>query len=84
MAAVFASDELNILGYNRTLKANGLSGSDILKKIEEAGFSIEKLSKGEFPSEKRSFSMYLDNAWYKQFSRAALPEPGCASSIISG
>ena len=65
MAAVFASDELNILGYNRTLKANGLSGSDILKKIEEASFSIEKLSKGEFPSEKRSFSMYLDNAWYK-------------------
>lgn len=65
MAAVFASDELNILGYNRTLKANGLSGSDILKKIEEAGFSIEKLSKGNFPSEKRSFSMYLDNAWYK-------------------
>ena len=65
MAAVFASDELNILGYNRTLKANGLSGSDILKKIEEAGFSIEKLSKGEFPSEKRSFSMYLDKTWYK-------------------
>ena len=52
------------MGYNRTFKANGLSGNDILKRIEEAGFSIEKLSKGEL-SEKRSFSMYLDNAWYK-------------------
>lgn len=84
MAAVFASDELNILGYNRTLKANGLSVSEILKRIEEAGFTIEKLSKGQFPGEKRSFSMYIENEWYTIKAKdVAIPDDVVESLDVS-
>lgn len=67
MAVLFPDHELKIFDYNRVVKdLNGISHVDFIKKVEEAGFVLEKKGEGLYaPEAKHTFAMYLDGSWYK-------------------
>jgi len=65
MAVHFPASQLTIIDYNRVVKdLNGLSKSDLIKKLE-VGFNVEKKGKDEYkPNILHNFSMYIDKEWY--------------------
>ena len=64
LSVFFAEEELRILDYNRVVKdLNGLSEEDFLDKVSHSYF-ISELPSAIHPSEKGSFTMYLNNRWY--------------------
>lgn len=66
LAVLFPTDELEIMDYNRVISdLNGLSSNELMAKLGE-NFVIEKQGGGAYkPTEKHSFGMLLDGAWYK-------------------
>ena len=65
LAVIFPDEQLKIIDYNRVVKdLNGLSSTELLKKLEEA-FVVEKKGAEIYtPSKLHNFSMYLDGTWY--------------------
>lgn len=65
LAVHFPDNQLQIIDYNRTVKdLNGLTPSEILKKLEE-GFFVEEKGENIYKPEKiHNFSMYLDGKWF--------------------
>lgn len=65
MAVHFPASQLTIIDYNRVVKdLNGLSNSELLKKLEQ-GFVIEEKETTIYkPIKLHNFSMYLDGKWY--------------------
>ncbi len=65
MAAIFPSDQLTVLDYNRVVKdLNGLSVDEFMKELEKS-FNISKMEGIYHPEKKHEFSMYLEGSWYK-------------------
>lgn len=66
MSVIFPDNQLKIIDYNRVVKdLNGLSETELLKKLEES-FDIKEMGSEIFkPSKLHEFSMYLDGKWYK-------------------
>jgi uncharacterized protein (DUF1015 family) len=65
MAVHFPASQLTIIDYNRVVKdMNGLSKSDLIKKLE-VGFIVENKGNEEYkPNKLHNFSMYIDKEWY--------------------
>ncbi|MBE6740674.1 MAG: DUF1015 domain-containing protein [Ruminococcaceae bacterium] len=64
LAVAFPDEELAIMDYNRVVKdLNGLSKEEYFEKISEK-FAVSKLEGQLKPSEKHSFSMYIDGEWF--------------------
>jgi uncharacterized protein (DUF1015 family) len=65
LSAVFAENELRILGYHRLIKTlNGLTESDIITRCKNQ-FSINKSTAPVLPTNKGQFGMYLNETWYE-------------------
>lgn len=66
LCALFASDELRIMDYNRVVKdLNGYSKEEFLKKVGERFLVEEKGTEPVQPEKKGVFGMYLDTTWYR-------------------
>lgn len=65
LSVIFPDDELEILSYNRVVKdLYGLSTEQFIQHVEEQ-FTIEKTSSEAFePTEKGTFTMFLEGKWY--------------------
>lgn len=65
LSVLFPSDELAIMDYNRVVTdLNGLTKEEFFEKISER-FVLGAPQKAAIrPSERHTFSMYLDGAWY--------------------
>ena len=65
LAVTFPASQLKIIDYNRVVKdLNGLTGEELIAKLEES-FVVE--CKGEeiyTPAALHNFAMYLDGKWY--------------------
>ena len=66
LSVLFPHDQLMILDYNRVVKdLNGHSKDGFLNEVAKV-FEIENMGAEPFkPSEKATFGMYLEGAWYK-------------------
>lgn len=66
LAVLFPTDELEIMDYNRVIAdLNGLSEQEFFERLREVA-EIEKQGTDACkPTEKHTFGMYLDGAWYK-------------------
>lgn len=74
LSVLFPDDELMIMPYNRVVKdLNGLSESEFIKAIENAGFEVRKMEKDSYdtsvdtsvsPKQKAEFTMFLAGEWY--------------------
>jgi len=64
LAVAFPDEELAIMDYNRVVKdLNGLSKEEFFNKIKEK-FELSPLSSQTKPSERHTFSMYIEKQWY--------------------
>jgi uncharacterized protein (DUF1015 family) len=64
LAVAFPDEELAIMDYNRVVKdLNGLSKEEFFEKIGEK-FEVSPLSSQTKPSERHTFSMYIDREWF--------------------
>jgi uncharacterized protein (DUF1015 family) len=61
LAVLFPADQLKILPYNRIVHELKMSKEDFINKVK-VNFQIEEGT--PTPSEKKTFSMYIDNKWY--------------------
>jgi uncharacterized protein (DUF1015 family) len=65
MAAIFPSNQLKILDYNRVVKdLNGLSTEEFLDKLKKI-FDITEVQDSYAPKGKHYFGMYLAGKWYE-------------------
>lgn len=66
MAVCFPASQLTIIDYNRVVRdLNGMSATEFLVALEK-DFIVEKKGTEIFkPSELHTFSLYLENNWYK-------------------
>lgn len=65
LTTLFASDQLNILPYNRVVTdLNDLSEEVFLEKLNR-DFSVQKLAKPYSPEDPHNLGMYLGGNWYK-------------------
>lgn len=86
MAVVFPDKDLKIFDYNRVIKDTfGLTTEELIKKIEDAGFEVEKKGKDIYtPERKHAFGMYLERNWYKLTAKKAIiPEDAIGSLDVS-
>lgn len=67
MAVAFPGNQLNVFDYNRVVKdLNGNTPEELIKKIESAGFKVEKIgNEATYPEGKHVFTMALEDSWYK-------------------
>lgn len=67
MGAIFPSDQMLILDYNRAIKdLNGLTEDQFYDALRQAGFQVERLgSEPEYPKNIGEYSMVMDDTWYK-------------------
>jgi len=69
LTTLFPSNQLHIMDYNRVIKdLNGLSVTDLLKKLEEK-FILEKKDSAYRPEALHDFGLYFSNQWYKLTAR---------------
>ena len=65
LSVIFPHDEVKILGYNRVIKdLAGLNKDQFLRLIQNS-FTLIPLSERQIPGNQYTFSMYLNNKWYK-------------------
>ncbi len=86
MAVVFPDKDLKIFDYNRVIKDTfGLTAEELIKKIEDAGFEVEKKGKDIYtPERKHAFGMFLERNWYKLTAKKAIiPEDAIGSLDVS-
>lgn len=74
MAVLFPEHDLRVFDYNRVVKdLNGYTEEQLLNKIEEAGFEVEKLGqKASYPDHKHVFTMFLGDSWYRLAAKEAI------------
>jgi uncharacterized protein (DUF1015 family) len=66
LTVAFPSNQLRILDYNRVIKdLNHLNKEEFIKKLEEKFIIENKRNIMYKPEAIHTFSMYLDNEWYK-------------------
>ena len=64
LSVFFAEEELHIMDYNRVVKdLNGFTSEEYLEKMKEY-FHVTKIECAQPPTEKGSFTMFLDDQWY--------------------
>lgn len=65
LSVLFPDEELYIMDYNRVVKdLNGMTKEQFLQKMQKI-FFVTPAAEGETkPTEKRTFTMYLDETWY--------------------
>jgi uncharacterized protein (DUF1015 family) len=69
LTTLFPANQLHIMDYNRVVKdLNGLTATDLLKKLEER-FSVEKKDKAYRPEALHNFGLYIGGQWYKLTSK---------------
>lgn len=69
LAAIFPSDQLRILDYNRVVRdLNGYSAAGLLAKIGER-FAVEECGGPVKPERKHVFGMFLDGRWHRLTAR---------------
>lgn len=69
LTTLFPANQLKIMDYNRVVKdLNGLSETDLLKKVEEK-FDVTEVDEAYKPEALHTFGMYLNNKWYKLVSK---------------
>jgi len=86
MAVVFPDKDLKIFDYNRVIKDTfGLKAEELVNKIEDAGFEVEKKGKKIYaPESKHTFGMYLEGNWYKLTAKKVIiPEDAIGSLDVS-
>ena len=65
LSVIFPHDEVQILGYNRVIKdLAGLTKDQFIRLIQNS-FTLIPLSKRQIPGNRYTFSVYLNNKWYK-------------------
>ena len=65
LSVIFPHDEVQILDYNRVIKdLAGLTEEQFLRLIQNS-FTLIPLSERQIPGNQYTFSMYLNNKWYK-------------------
>ncbi len=67
MAAIFPSEEMLILDFNRAVTdLNGLSKAELLEKLRAASFETECVGNAPYrPAARGEFAMVLDDEWYR-------------------
>ena len=67
MAAVFPSEEMLIMDYNRAVKdLNGLTEEEFFDVLKEKGFEIEEIgSTPTYPVAHGEYTMVMDDKWYR-------------------
>lgn len=86
MAVIFPDKDLKIFDYNRVIKDTlSLSSQELIGKIENAGFTVEKKGPEIYtPEKKHVFSMYLEDNWYKLTAKKIIiPEDAIGSLDVS-
>lgn len=77
VAALFPSEQLEILAYNRIVKdLNGLSEDEFLEKLREK-FSVTETS-NKAPESRGKFCLYISDKWYElkpQFDVSTITNP---------
>jgi len=69
LSVIFPHDEVQILGYNRVIKdLAGLNKDQFLRLIQNS-FTLIPLSERQIPGNQYTFSMYLNNKWYKLIAK---------------
>ena len=64
LSVAFPDSQLKILDYNRVVRdLNGLGREEFLEKIQ-AHFAVSQLEGQQKPTEKGSFTMFLEDTWY--------------------
>jgi uncharacterized protein (DUF1015 family) len=82
LAVMFASDQLQILPYNRTVRdLNGLSDEDFLARVKEK-FNVAEASLAR-PESPGNWSMYLNGRWYGLTLKGAPPDDPIAALDVS-
>jgi len=76
LAVHFPAAELNVLDYNRLVRdLRGLEPSELLRRIDAAGFDLVEPWPEKRPREPATFGMYLDGLWRLLVARpGTLPE----------
>lgn len=65
LSVLFPESELKILDYNRVVRdLNGMTAEEFLAKIEETFEVAPLVAEDKHPTEKGTFSMYLNETWY--------------------
>lgn len=65
LGVFFPETQLSIFDYNRVIKdLNSLSVKDFIKRISDTFIVTKTAMENAKPTQKRSFSMYLDGEWY--------------------
>ena len=65
MTALFPSDQIRVLDYNRVVRdLNGLEPATLVERVEKAGFQVKSGHGAKRPLGRGSFGMYLAGEWY--------------------
>ena len=66
MAAIFPSEEMLILDYNRAVKdLNGLTEEEFMEKLRAVPFDVSELGpEPTYPSKVGEYTMVMNNTWY--------------------
>lgn len=65
LAIAFPDSDLKIMDYNRVVKdLNGLTSDEFINAVSER-FDVEALDCRRGPESRNTFSMYLEDKWYK-------------------
>lgn len=67
MAAIFPSDEMLILDYNRAVRdLNGLSEEEFIQALEKNNFAVEKIGDvATYPEKLGEYTFVMGDTWYK-------------------
>ncbi|MBQ7246280.1 MAG: DUF1015 domain-containing protein [Firmicutes bacterium] len=67
MAAIFPSDEMLILDYNRAVHdLNGMSEEEFIDTLKAHEFNVEKIGPNAiYPESLGEYTMYMGDTWYK-------------------
>ncbi len=65
MTVLFPASELTVLAYNRVVADRaGLTAGELLDRVAEAGFAVEKSDSAVEPGCRRSFGLFTAGSWY--------------------
>ena len=81
LTVIFPHDQLQILPYNRVIKdLNGLSKEEFLARVSQV-FEITNQA-NPAPTQRSTWSMYLDGEWYGLFLKDNAARPGGAVASL--
>ena len=67
MAAIFPSDDMLILDYNRAVKdLNGMTEEEFIGELQERDFQVEKIgAEATYPERLGEYTMVMSDTWYR-------------------